>query len=58
MKDLFIKEKEDLLEDLKGLQRHCAIRKINEMVKRTRFPPPSFLSPFSSPFPLTHIPSL
>lgn len=35
-KDLFIKEKEDLIEDLKGLQRHCAIRKVNEMVKRTR----------------------
>ena len=37
MKDLFIKEKEDLIEDLKGLQRHCAIRKVNEMVKRARF---------------------
>lgn len=36
MKDLFLKEKEDLIEDLKGLQRGCALRKVNEMVKRTR----------------------
>ena len=33
---LFDLEKNDLLNDLKGLPRHSAVRKVNEFVKRTR----------------------
>ena len=33
---LFDLEKTDLLNDLKGLPRHSAVRKVNEFVKRTR----------------------
>jgi EH domain-containing protein 1 len=36
LEDLFIKEKEDLIADLKSLQRSCSLRQVNEMVKRTR----------------------
>jgi len=34
--ELFDQEATDLISDLRGLPRHCATRKINEFVKRTR----------------------
>eukprot|EP00658_Telonema_sp_P-2_P025755 TRINITY_DN2037_c0_g3_i1.p1 TRINITY_DN2037_c0_g3~~TRINITY_DN2037_c0_g3_i1.p1 ORF type:complete len:584 (+),score=181.56 TRINITY_DN2037_c0_g3_i1:204-1955(+) len=35
-RDLFAQEKKDLIDDLKSLPRNSALRKINELVKRTR----------------------